>query len=297
MAITAQQVVSRVQQQIGAGWKNPSVDTFLAGSPDTNVTGVVTTFAPGIDVMRKAVAAGRNMIISREAPFWARNTAGGRGGGGGGRAGGRGGSGGGRAGAGAGNGPEPTPTEKFKRDYIAANNLVVWRFFDNWNARPQDGQLLALARTLGWEKSYKPSGGQPWATDNGYFALAPTTLKDAATSIKKSLKTKSIRIVGDPATKVTKAALSHGMYFVPDIEKHLTEPGVDLFVIGEPVEWEAMPYFADLVSSGQKKGMIIMGQEASEEPGSGEVASWLKTFINEVPVEWIPTGEPAWMPY
>jgi hypothetical protein len=43
--------------------------------------------------------------------------------------------------------------------------------------------------------------------------------------------------------------------------------------------------------------MIVLGQEVSEEPGCVEMAAWLKSFISEVPVEWIPTGEPGWMPY
>jgi len=43
--------------------------------------------------------------------------------------------------------------------------------------------------------------------------------------------------------------------------------------------------------------VIVLGQEVSEEPGAGEMAAWLKSFIKDVPVEWIPTGEPAWMPY
>src|SRR5580700_8309919 len=126
MAITAQQIADRIQQQIGPDWKTPSVDVILAGKGDTTVTGIVTTYAPSLDVMRKAVASGKNMIVSRETPFWARNSAGGRGGG---RAGGggRGGSGGRAGGAAAGNAAELDPTEKFKRDYIAANNLVVWR--------------------------------------------------------------------------------------------------------------------------------------------------------------------------
>ena len=34
----------------------------------------MTTFAPSLEVLRKAVAAGKNMIISRESPFWARGT-------------------------------------------------------------------------------------------------------------------------------------------------------------------------------------------------------------------------------
>jgi len=42
------------------------------------------------------------------------------------------------------------------------------------------------------------------------------------------------------------------------------------------------------------KALILLGNEVSEEPGSGEVAAWLKTFVSEVPVEWLPAGEPFW---
>jgi len=287
MAISAQQVVDRIQQQIGPAWQNRSVDIFHSGDKGDAVTGIVTTFAPSLEVLRHGVEAKRNLIISREAPFWARGAAAGAGRG-------RGGGGGGGT---AQEAMDKDPTWRFKHDYIASNNLIVFRLFDNWNARKQDGQLLGLARALGWEKNYKPSGGEPWAKGNGFFAVPPATLKETAQTIKKTLKMKSIRIIGDPNTKVSKAALSHGMYTVAELGKQLAEPGVDLVVIGEPIEWEASPYFADLVSSGQKKGLIVLGNEVSEEPGCGEMANWLKTFINEVPVEWFPTGEPAWMPY
>ena len=171
------------------------------------------------------------------------------------------------------------PTCRFKRDFIQSNNLVVWRFFDNWNARKPDAQLAGLARALGW------------AGDSGYFPLSHATLKETAAHIKRTLKMKSMRIISDPNTRVTKAALSHGMYQVADLERHMEEPGVDLVVIGEPIEWEASPYFADLVASGQKKGLIVLGQEVSEEPGCGEMANGLRSFLKDVPVEWIPTGE------
>jgi putative NIF3 family GTP cyclohydrolase 1 type 2 len=259
MSITAQQVIDRIQQQIGSAWKSQSADILHAGNRDSEVTGIVTTFAPSLDVLRRAVAAKKNMIVSREAPFWARGRS---------------------------DSMSQDATYRFKRDFIQSNNLIVWRFFDNWNARKPDGQLVGLARALGWDKGV-----------NGYFPLRPATLKETAANIKRTLKMKSIRIIGDPNTRVTKAALSHGMYQVADLERHLEEPGVDLVVIGEPIEWEASPYFADLVASGQKKGLIVLGQEVSEEPGCGEMAVWLKSFLKDVPVEWIPTGEPAWMPY
>jgi hypothetical protein len=69
---------------------------------------------------------------------------------------------------------------------------------------------------------------------------------------------------------------------------------VDVVVTGEPVEWEAFPYCEDWISAGKGKAMILLGSEVSEEPGSVEVAAWLKSFISEVPVEWLPAGEPFW---
>jgi hypothetical protein len=171
MAITAQAIVERIRQKLGSGWKDPSVDTFLAGNRDSEVKGIVTTYAPSLEVLRKAVAGGKNMIIGRESPFWARGTA---------------------PGAGRGRGPvsmDRDPTFRMKRDYIAANNLIVYRFFDNWNKRQPDAQLQGLAKALGWENYYKPSAGEPWATNNGFFAIPPATLKATAQSIKKTLKT------------------------------------------------------------------------------------------------------------
>ena len=280
MAITAQAIVERIQRKLGSGWKDPSVDTFLAGNRDIEVKGIVTTYAPSLEVLRKAVSSGKNMIIGRESPFWARPAA---------------------PGAGRGRGPvsmDTDPIFRVKRDYIAANNLIVYRFFDNWNARQPDAQLQGLAKALGWEKYYKPSGGEPWATNNGFFAIPPATLKATAQSIKKTLKMKSIRVGGNPDIRVTKAALSHGMYWLTDLRKLLAEPGVDLVVLGEP-QWEneLSLYSFDLDAAGQKKGMIVLGQQVSEEPGCGEMSLWLKSFISEVPIEWIPTGEPSWMPY
>jgi putative NIF3 family GTP cyclohydrolase 1 type 2 len=296
MAITAQGIVDRLQQKLGSGWRDSAVDTFLAGNPDTEVKGVATTYAPSLEVLRKAVASGHNMIISRESPYWARTNA----------------PGGGTQFTGLpGNWPggpdfsrqeagpsENDPTYRAKRDYIAANNLIVYRFFANWNGQPQDAQLRGLAKALGWEKHYKPSGGQPWAKNNGFFELPPATLKETAQNIKKTLRMKSIRIGGDPNTVVHKAALSHGMYWLPDLQKLYAEPGVDLLVMGEP-QWEneLSLYSFDVADSGQKKGYIVLGQEVSEEPGCGEMATWLKSLVTEVPVQWIPTGEPCWMPY
>jgi putative NIF3 family GTP cyclohydrolase 1 type 2 len=158
--------------------------------------------------------------------------------------------------------------------------------------------LQGLAKALGWEQNYRPSGGLPWGRNNGFFEIPPATLKQTAQTIKQTLKMKSIRVGGDPDITIRKVALSHGMYWLPDLQQLLAEPGVDLVVMGEP-QWEneLCQYSFDLHAAGIRKGLILLGQQVSEEPGSGEMASWLKSFIREVPVEWIPAGEPSWMPY
>lgn len=296
MALTAQAIVDRIAAAIGSGWKQTRVDSFLAGDPDTVVTGVVTTFAPSLEVLHKAVAAGRNLVISRESPFWARDPSQLRPG--------TGGFGPGTRPSSAGRAPpapesmDGDPVYDAKRDYIAANKLVVYRLFDNWNARQPDAQLQGLARALGWQDYYKPSGGMPWGTGNGYFEIPPATLEETARNIKKTLKLRSIRVAGDPGITVRKVGLSHGMYWLNDVQRMMAEPDVDLMVMGEP-QWEneVCLYSFDLHAAGVRKGLILLGQQASEEPGCGEMADWLGTIISEVPVEWIPAGEPAWMPY
>lgn len=296
MAITGRDVVAKIQHKLGSSWVDTPVDTIIAGSANTEVKGIATTYAPSLEVLHKAVAAGKNMIISRESPYWARTN----------------GPGGGtqfsglpsnwpngpdfsRQEAGA---PVTDPTYLVKSQYIAANNLIVYRLFANWNSQPEDMQLKGLAKALGWEKHYTPSGGKPWAKDNGFFDLKPATLKETAQAIKKALKLRNIRVAGDPNTVVHKAALSHGMYWLPDVQKMYAEPGVDLVVMGEPYwENELSLYSFDVADMGQKKGYILLGQEASEEPGCGEMATWLKSVVAEVPALHISAGEPSWMPY
>ena len=282
MAITAQSVVELIQRKLGPDWLGAATDNFVAGRPETAVTGIATTYAPSLEVLQKAVASGRNLIISRESPYWRRSYApGGR--------------------ASSGNPPprpsmDGDPVYELKKKYIADNNLVVFRLFQSWNARQPDAQLQGLAKALGWEPYYKPSRNAPWTTNNGFFNLPPTTLREAAKAIKAKLGARSIRVGGDPNAKVTRAALRPGMYLLSDLQALLAEPGVNLVVVGEP-EWEneLSQYSFDLADSGAGVGYIVLGQQISEEPGAGEMARWLKTIITEVPVEWIPAGEPCWM--
>ena len=301
---TAQAIIDRIRRECGAGWRESGIDAVVAGRPEAEVRGVATAYAPSLEVLEKAVASGRNMIVSLESPFWTRPDAM---------------IPGMTSPTGTQDGPpgyrplaappapaapgrpefrDDDPVLVAKRNYIAANNLVVYRFIDNWTARQPDPVLQALVGALGWGRSYRPAQGAPWATHGAAFVeIPPATLRATARVVKQRLKIGAIRIIGDPDMRVSKAAVSHGNALLVDLERYFAEPGVDLVLIGEAIwENEGMQYVADLVASGQKKGLILLGQEPSREPGCEAMAAWLRSFVLEVPVAWIPTGDARWAP-
>ena len=73
-------------------------------------------------------------------------------------------------------------------------------------------------------------------------------------------------------------------------------PDCDLVLAGETREWESVEYAQDTVAAGQKKGLIMLGRVLSEDPGMNVCADWLKRLIPELPVRWLPAGDPYWRP-
>ena len=70
-------------------------------------------------------------------------------------------------------------------------------------------------------------------------------------------------------------------------------PSFDLTIGGEnPESGGNAEYVLDAQALGQQKGAIVLGHMMSEDWGMKEAADWLKTFITDVPIEWIPAGEP-----
>jgi hypothetical protein len=69
-----------------------------------------------------------------------------------------------------------------------------------------------------------------------------------------------------------------------------------VLLIGEVPEWETIEYVSDAVAQGRRKALILIGHIPSEQPGMTNCADWLKTFIKDVPVSFVPTIEPFWVP-
>jgi putative NIF3 family GTP cyclohydrolase 1 type 2 len=182
----------------------------------------------------------------------------------------------------------PDPVFAGKRDFIARNNLVIWRFSDHWRLRKPDPLAQGLTDAFGWSRFRI-------ADDPARVSIPAIRLDALVSQIKKKLNARGgMRVVGDPQTRVQRVGVLPGSTPIQASLKAL--PEVDVIIAGEVREWESVEYARDTVAAGGKKGLILLGRVLSEEPGMNVCAQWLRTLVPELTTTWIPAGDPYWRP-
>jgi putative NIF3 family GTP cyclohydrolase 1 type 2 len=262
--LTAREVVQRIQEHIGVPWQKETVDSFKAGDPDTKVTGIAVTMMATFDVLQRAAASNANLIITHEPTFYnhlddlkeipQKET-------------------------------DPVLAEKLA--FIKEHHLVVWRFHDHWHRRSPDGIEAGMVHALGWE-TFQDKQNQY------HFTIPETTLDKLAAELKARLELHTMRVVGDLKMKVSRVALSPGAAGMQREIGALENPDIQLLITGESREWETVEYAADAVSEKKNKALIVLGHIPSEQAGMDECTRWLKTFVSEVPVKFVPAAQPFW---
>lgn len=271
--LTARQVVDRIRQSLGVAWQADTVDAFKAGDPSTVVSGIVTTSLATVDVMRRAVKAGANMIISSGPTFYSRadlpTPPAGRG----------------RAAAAP---PSPDPVFAAKNEFVKANKLVVWRFSEHWRLRTPNPFTTGLIDALEWTR-YRTA-------DNPLMVTVPsTTLDRLVEDVNRKLNARGgMRIVGNRQLRVRRIGFLPGT--VPIQTTLNVLPQVDALIAGEIREWESSEYARDVVSEGLPRALILLGRSLSEDPGMNACARWLETILPDVRCRWMPVGDPYWRP-
>ena len=260
---TAREAVAAIQEHIGVPWMSKTVDTFKAGNPDTPVTGIAVTMMATLDVLQRAAANGQNLIITHEPTFFNHYD----------------------------DKPEGMDENdavwEEKRAFIEKHGLVIWRLHDHWHMRKPDGIQAGMTHALGWEKFQNPQ-------NEHLFVLPEITLEKLAADVAKKLDTPVMRVVGNPEMKVTKIAFSPGYAGFARETQALEMENVEVLLVGETREWETVEYAADAVTEGKRKALIVIGHVPSEQAGMEECARWLKTFVKNVSVEFVPTKQPFW---
>lgn len=264
--LTARQVIERIQSRVGVPWQADTVDTFKAGNPDAPVTGIAVTMMATLDVLQHAAESGANLIITHEPTFFdhldkPNDLAEG----------------------------EADTVLAEKRAFIQKHGLIIWRFHDHWHARKPDGIEAGMVHALSWE-TFQDSGNEH------LFTLPATTLEDLAATIRERLNIRVVRVVGEPRMQVTRVALSPGAGGFGRETRYLEMNDVQVLIVGETREWETVEYVSDAVTESKHKALIILGHIPSEQAGMEECARWLKTFITEAPINFVPSAEPFWGP-
>jgi len=260
---TASQIIERIKQNVGVPWRTETVDRFVAGDPETPVKGIATTMMATLDVIERASAAGKNLVITHEPTFWLHQDT--------------------IAGL------EQDSTYQFKIDFIRRNNMAVFHFHDHWHAHKPDGIATGMARELGWEKNADPE-------DPKMFIFPAVRLSSFAKGIQSRLKIRTMRVVGDPNLTIKRAVASWGYASRDPGIQLLARPDVDAVIVGEAREWEVVEYAQDAIAAGHKKALLVLGHVVSEQAGMKYCADWLKTFVTDVPVEFVAAAEPFWTP-
>lgn len=256
MNISVQDVLNRLMEPVGS--LNPTVDKLLTGTPDTEVTGVVTAFMASEYVIRQALALGANLIVSHEGIYYSHMD----------------------------NGDllVHDPVYQNKKRLIEESGIAIFRFHDYIHRYNPDGIMTGLVNELEWMPQVEKH-------DPVYSVITvpPMTVRQLAEYVKARLGIHGVRVVGELDMLCARIGLlagyrGGGPLNIPLFEKE----GLDVIIAGEGPEWETPEYVRDAVSQGRNKAMILMGHAASEEPGMKYAAAFLQGCFPGLPVYFVP---------
>lgn len=166
-------------------------DQLIEGHWEHQVTGVVTTFMATVDVIRRAVDMGCNLIITHEPTYFT--------------------------------GLDQTdwlisdPVYQRKKTLIDDNQISIWRYHDHMHSGHEDLIYKGLLKELGWTNYLDTEFPQPHC-----YSIPSTSVTELVGFLKKTLGIKVIRVVGDPEMKCSHcrckqgwaALLSHCAYII-----------------------------------------------------------------------------------
>ena len=251
----------------GGAHITPTCDIITTGDPAAEITGVVCTFMPTIEVIRKTIELGANFIISHE-PTWF-------------------------------NGADETDWCENDSVYLAKkklledNHITVWRFHDHMHMGTQTDYIYeGLLDELGWKKYLTADEAMPWV-----YEIPETTLRDLALFFKDKLKMDVIQTIGKPDCRVRRVGilvgggtLGLGREVMP--MEVMERNGLNVIVGGDIYEWTVCAYINDAQQLGMERGLITLGHERSEEAGMRYTAELLSPLLPGIGVHFVSAKEP-----
>ena len=240
-------------------------DRLICGDPEREVTGIVTTFMATPEVIRGAIAAGANLIITHEPTFYTHL--------------------------------DPTgwlgedEVLRRKQGLIDSHQINIWRFHDHAHRTTPDLIFSGLNRELGWAEYWMPE------VNRHFYQIPATSVRELALFLKEKLQVKSARLVGNLDARVERVgflagggSLGLGSETMP--MEFMKAENLDVIICGELLEWTLCAYARDAAQLGLNKALIVLGHDRTEEAGMKYLPDWLRPLLPGVPVSFIEAGEP-----
>jgi putative NIF3 family GTP cyclohydrolase 1 type 2 len=257
---TVQQVIDLILKEIPGAPFPTTVDQLRSGSPGQEVTGIVTTTFPTLEVIEKTARAGANLIVAHETPFY--------------------------------NNADETDwlqeddAYRYKVELLNKYKIAVWRFHDYWHAHKPDGIILGTLTRLGWAEHFDP--------DN-YRILTlpkPVSIKSVVKLTKDRLGISTVRLVGDASRSCRTIYLAFGYMDSKRQIAAIQQYKPDLILSGETREWETVERVRDGLRMGQPTALLVLSHAVSEEAGMEYAAKWLQPKVPGVRVTHIAANNP-----
>ena len=258
--ITVKQVIDIILKEIPNAPFPKTVDQLRSGNMDQQVTGIVTTMFPTIEVIERTAKAGANFIIAHETPFY--------------------------------NNQDETDwlqqddAYRYKIGLLDKYKIAIWRFHDYWHSHKPDGIIMGNLIKLGWEKYFDASTPR--------LLTLPTamSLKSIVSLAKGRLGIPSVRVIGNLKQECKTIYMAFGYMDSRMQIAAIQQYKPDLILSGETREWETVERVRDGQLMGQKTALLVLSHSVSEEAGMEYAAKWLEPKVPGVKITHIASTNP-----
>lgn len=235
-----------------------NTDTLKCGSWDKEINKVAVTMIATVDVIKKAIEWGADLIITHEPTFYEHMD----------------------------NKMENDIVTKKKIDLIEKSGISLIRFHDYMHGCEPDMIGEGVLHYLGIEGDYEK--GKYFAVNrfNCKYEITPLEL---AKMMEEKLGIKHIRICGARDVKCMKISACFGT--PGGVFEELMDDDVEIVLTGEACEWSLGEYARDAAALGYKKALLIMGHIGSERDGMKYLTKLLNENFNGLNIKYFDCGE------
>ncbi|UBM60578.1 Nif3-like dinuclear metal center hexameric protein [Marinilongibacter aquaticus] len=253
-------IIESIMKEVDGAPFPRTVDQLRTGKLDQEVTGIVTTMFPTMDVIQKTADLGANFIIAHETPFYNNND--------------------------ETDWLQNDTAYLHKMELIQKHKIAIWRFHDYWHRHKPDGIIMGNLIKLGWEKHYDPN------TPRLLTLPKSMPIRAIADLAKNKLGISTVRIVGNLKQECTRIYLAFGYMDSRMQIAAIDQYKPDLILSGETREWETIERVRDGQQMGLNTSIMVLSHAVSEEAGMEYAAQWLQPKVPGMKITHIPSTNP-----